>query len=360
MTMSPSPGGDAPSKGSQLSSTVPDLSLADAAELAARLYGVHAQAELLTSERDENFRLVASDGRGYLLKISNPGDPDRVVDLQTACLDHIAQVDPALPAPRVLRTLAGAKGDHVILPDGRRCAVRLLTYLEGVQAKGAPRSRAQRVQLGAALAKLDLALRDFVHPAASHDLLWNVARADRLAHLVDEIAGDARRRIARRFMDRFVGDLLPRLAGMRAQVIHNDFNLYNGLVAADDPDRVTGIIDFGDIIHAPLVGEVATGASYHMAEATDPLGAAAEFVGAYHGILPLLAEEQEIVADLVATRHLITVLISEWRSRRYPENRAYIMRHNPAAWDALHLMADLTRENARDRLLADVRSGDDR
>jgi hydroxylysine kinase len=203
-------------------------------------------------------------------------------------------------------------------------------------------------------------MRNGGHVTSSQRGLWNVARADRLAHLVDEIVGDARRRIVRRFMDRFVSDLLPRLAGMRAQVIHNDFNLYNGLVAADDPDRVTGIIDFGDIIHAPLVGEVATGASYQMAEAADPLAAAAEFIGAYHAILPLLPEEQEIVADLVTTRHLITVLISEWRSRRYPENHGYIMRHNPASWDALRLMADLSRESARDRLLADVRSGDDR
>jgi hydroxylysine kinase len=346
--------------GAQLSSGVPDLSLAEAADLAARLYGIQATAELLTSERDENFRLVAADERAYLLKISNPGDPDDVVGFQTACLDHIAEADPALPAPRVLRTLAGAKGDHIVLADGRRCAVRLLTYLDGVQAKGRARSQGQRIRLGAALAKLDLALRDFVHPAATHDLLWNVARADRLAHLADEIVGEAQRGIVRHFMDRFVGKALPRLAHLRAQVIHNDFNLYNVLVAADDPGRVTGIIDFGDIIHAPLVGEVATGASYHMADTPDPLAAAAEFVGAYHAILPLLAEEQDILADLVTTRHLITVLISEWRSRRYPDNRAYIMRHNPAAWDALRLLADLSPQSARDRLLAHVQSGDNR
>jgi len=349
---------DAPSKGEQLSSSVPDLSLPDASELAAQLYGVDAGAELLTSERDQNFRLSAADGRAYLLKISNPGDPDDVVDLQTACLDHIAKADPARPVPRVLRTRAGAAGDHTVLPDGRRCAVRLLTYLDGVQAKSTARTRTQRVQLGAALAELDLALRDFVHPAAEHDLLWNVARADRLAHLADEIVGDARRRIVGLFMHRFVHELLPRLGSVRAQVIHNDFNLYNALVAADEPDRVTGIIDFGDILHAPLVGEVATGASYHMADADDPLAAAAEFVGGYHVILPLLPDEQDIVADLVATRHLITVLISEWRSRRHPENHAYIMRHNPAAWDALRLMADLSADDTRDRLLAHVRSGD--
>lgn len=355
--MTPKPGSHTPSDGAQLSSSVPDLSLAEAEELAARLYGIHASAELLTSERDENFRLAAANGRAYLLKISNPSDPDDVVDFQTACLDHIADVDPACPVPRVLRTIAGKNGDHIALSDGRRCAVRLLTYLEGVQVKTTARSTTQRVRLGAALGELDLALRDFNHPAASHDLLWNVARADRLVHLVDKIVGDDRSRIVRLFMDRFVGKVLPRLGDMRAQVIHNDYHLYNVLVAPDDSERVTGIIDFGDIVHAPLVGEVATAAAFQMADAADPLAAAAEFVGAYHAVLPLLAEEQEIVADLMATRHLITVLISEWRSRRYPENRAYIMRHNPASWDALHLMADLSPENARDRLLANVRSG---
>ncbi|MEO6715862.1 MAG: phosphotransferase [Novosphingobium sp.] len=327
-------------------------------ELAARLYGIHASAELLTSERDENFKLAATDGRSYLLKISNPSDPDNIVDFQTACLDHVAAVDPARPVPRVLRTTAGKNGDHVILPDGRRCAVRLLTYLEGVQVKVTARSTRQRACLGAELARLDLALRDFVHPAASHDLLWNVARADRLVHLVDKIVGDDQRRIVQNYMNRFISTVLPRLGHLRSQVIHNDYHLYNVLVAPGDPDRVTGIIDFGDIVHAPLIGELATAAAFQMADAADPLAAVAEFVGAYHAVLPLLAEEQEIVADLMATRHLITVLITEWRSRRYPENRAYIMRHNPASWDALRLMADLSPESARDRLLANVRKGD--
>jgi Ser/Thr protein kinase RdoA (MazF antagonist) len=347
-------------KGNQLSSSAPDVSPVEAAEIAARFYGIHGTADLLTSERDSNFRLSASDGSVYLLKVSNPSEADEVVDLQTSCLEHIARADPARPVPRVLRTLSGTNGDHIVLGDGRRCAIRMLTYLDGVQAKRTPRTRDQRIQLGAELARLDLALRDFAHPAASHDLLWNVSRADRLAHLVDEITGDARRRIVRHFMDRFLEGVLPRLAHMRAQAIHNDFNLYNVLVAEDDPDRVTGVIDFGDLIHAPLVGEVATAAAFQTADVDDPLAAVAEFIGAYHAVLPLLPEEQEIVTDLVTSRHLITVLISEWRSRLYPENHAYIMRHNPGSWDALHLVADLSPQSARDRVLANIPNGDDR
>jgi Ser/Thr protein kinase RdoA (MazF antagonist) len=80
-------------------------------------------------------------------------------------------------------------------------------------------------------------------------------------------------------------------------------------------------------------------------------------VAAYHRALPLNDVEQEIVTDLMATRHLITALISEWRAARYPENRPYIMRHNPAAWEALSDMADLSRAAARDRLLAGIPNG---
>ena len=87
----------------------------------------------------------------------------------------------------------------------------------------------------------------------------------------------------------------------------------------------------------------------------DPFEGAAQFLGAYHATLPLTDIEQEIVADLMAVRHLITALISEWRAARYPENRAYIMRHNPAAWEALSQMADMPRHEAPHRLLTEQR-----
>jgi hydroxylysine kinase len=144
---------------------------------------------------------------------------------------------------------------------------------------------------------------------------------------------------------------------LRSQVFHNVYHLLLVLVAPEDHERIVGIIDFGDMVHAPLVGEVATAAAFHTAGSADPFEGPAQFVAAYHAALPLTDAEQEVVADLMATRHLITALISEWRAARYPENRAYIMRHNPAAWEALSHMADLSRNTARDRLLAGIQIG---
>jgi Ser/Thr protein kinase RdoA (MazF antagonist) len=340
-----------------LNTPAPDLAPDAVKNVVRVLYGVEGSVQTLAAERDQNCLVESMDGRRYVLKISNPSEPPSVVDFQIAALDHIAQVSPEQPVPRVVRTLEGGTHSTIALPDGQLTRVRMLTYLDGVQIRETARTAAQRRAMGTRLAELDRALHGFAHRGANHDLLWNVAAAHKLASKLDGIVDAQRRALVEAFMKRFEECVLPRLASLRSQVIHNDYHFYNVLVAPDDHTRIVGIIDFGDMLHAPLVGEVATAAAFHMGGSEDPFEGPAQFVSAYHSALPLTDAEQEIVCDLMATRHLITVLISEWRAARYPENRAYIMRHNPAAWDALSHMADLSRETARDRLLSGVRTG---
>lgn len=346
-----------PTDAAALSTAAPDLAPAEVQALVARLYGIDGSVQPLAGERDQNCAVETADGTRYVFKISNPSEPEPLVDFQIAALEHIARTSPSQPVPRVVRTLDGDTRNTVVLPDGARTTVRLLTYLDGIQIRETPRTVAQRVAMGKGLAELNLALQGFTHPAATHDLLWNVSAAQRLSVQLHSLVEGPRRALAQSFMARFTEHVLPRLASLRAQVIHNDYHLYNVLVAPDDPARITGIIDFGDMLHAPLVGEVATAAAFHMAGNADPFEGPAQFVGAYQAILPLTDLEQDIVADLMVTRHLVTALISEWRALRYPENRAYIMRHNPAAWEALAQLADIPRHAARDRLLTPTRNG---
>ncbi|MDR6538576.1 phosphotransferase [Variovorax soli] len=346
-----------PTEAAALSTPAPELPPAEVRALVGRLYGIDGSVKSLAGERDQNCAVECADGTRYVFKISNPSESVSLVDFQIAALEHIARTSPSQPVPRVVRTLDGRAHDTTTLADGTRSTVRLLTYLEGIQIRETPRTAAQRVAMGKGLAELDLALRGFTHPAATHDLLWNVSAAHRLTAQLDSLVEKPRRALAQSFMTRFTDHVLPRLASLRAQVIHNDYHLYNVLVAPDDQARIIGIIDFGDMLHAPLVGEVATAAAFHMTGNADPFEGPAQFVRAYQAVLPLTELEQDIVADLMATRHLITALISEWRALRYPENRAYILRHNPAAWEALSQMADLSRHDARDRLLTPTRNG---
>lgn len=349
---------EGPNEAAELSTAAPSLAPAEVQALVARLYGIDGSTILpLAGERDQNCAVEAADGTRYVFKISNASEPVPLVDFQIAALEHIARTSPNQPVPRVVRTLDGRTRDTVVLADGAQTSVRMLTYLEGTQIRATTRTAAQRVAMGRGLAELNLALQGFTHPAAAHELLWNVSAAHRLTVQLGSLPEGPRRTLAHLFMTRFTEDVLPRLGSLRAQVIHNDYHLYNVLVAPDDQARITGIIDFGDMLHAPLVGEVATAAAFHMAGNADPFEGPAQFVGAYQAVLPLTEMEQEIVADLMATRHLITALISEWRALRYPENRAYIMRHNPAAWEALSQIADLPRHEVRDRLLTPSHQG---
>ena len=56
-------------------------------------------------------------------------------------------------------------------------------------------------------------------------------------------------------LDRFETRVAPVLPGLRAQVIHADMSLDNVLLG--DDLRVSGIVDFGDMTHAPLVCDLA-------------------------------------------------------------------------------------------------------
>ena len=329
-----------------LSARPPDVPLAQAEELVARHYGVAARASSLTSERDQNFHLRAADGAEYVLKISNPAEDPEIADFQVAALLHIARADPTLPVQRVLAARDGETTLLLRLGEGCR-AVRLLSYLPGTPLNTIARTRAQRRNLGAVLARLGIALRDFAHPAAGHDLAWDIKNASRLRGLLEHIESPEKRELARRFLDNFERHAKPLLPGLRAQVVHNDLNAYNVLVDPLDHDRIAGVLDFGDMVHTALVNDVAIGASYHVASGENPLEPALEFVGAYNDVLPLEPGEVDILHDLIAARFVTTVAITGWRAARYPENSAYILKNNPAAWNGLAQLAAVPRDRVQ-------------
>ena len=146
--------------------------------------------------------------------------------------------------------------------------------------------------------------------------------------------------------------VLPRFGNLRWQVIYNDLNPSNVLVDPDDPDRVVGIIDFGDMVRAPLIVDVAVAATYQLRHTPDPFEAATQFIAAYHSVTPLEETETDLLFDLVATRLAMSVIINTWRATLYPENRDYIMRNVRPNWNVLKQLNDGLRTDVQQRLRA--------
>ena len=316
--------------GGLLDIVAPLVDSSEAAVLARKHFGLDVlSAQALDGERDRNFRLKDRSGKEFILKVVHPAERPDVTDLQSRVLLHIEKTDPELQVPRVVMPVDTAECDVVWRQEGRPDRrIRCLTYLRGLPLRLSRRGTMQRANLGAFLARLDLALRDFTHSADDHDLLWDLKSADRIRPLLAGLPDPILRELAYQAMDRYTSTTSALLPSLRRQVIHNDFNPNNVLVDPVCEDRIAGIIDFGDLIRSPMVQDLATAAAYQIEPEGHPLQALAEMAVAFDAVLPLFPEEIEVLPDLVATRLVLSVAISTWRAEQQPENAAYLLRNH--------------------------------
>jgi 4-aminobutyrate aminotransferase-like enzyme/Ser/Thr protein kinase RdoA (MazF antagonist) len=315
----------------------------EAAAIAAELFGVHGTAADLGSERDQAF-LLDDGGAGGVLKISNSGEDAATLDLEEALIAHVAAVDPGLPVARPLAPRAAFDGHQVRLFERRH------------GRKGGPELDDTAVQAVASVhARLCLALRSFFHPAAGRELLWDVRAAPRLRPLLEEIDDPARRGLVCRALERFEERVQPEWARLRAQVVHGDFNLDNLLL--DEQGGVAAILDFGDCCHTALAADVAVALASILRgrPLEDAFRVARVALDGFATRLPLEPLELELLGDLVAARLAAIVSISAWRTRRFPENAAYIEAWDDDSWRLLELFDDLGPEEVVRELGAERR-----
>ena len=151
----------------------PRLTAATAEQLAARLFDVRGQATPLPSERDQNFRIDAADGRAFVLKIANPAEDRAMLEAENATMRHLASTGlvPTLVATRT-------SGDIAM---HEQYFVRLVTVLPGRPLANVRRhTDALLADLGRAVGRMDRALASFDHPAIHREFYWDLATAPAL------------------------------------------------------------------------------------------------------------------------------------------------------------------------------------
>jgi len=322
-----------------LSPQPPDFSEDEARQIVSSHYGLTAEVKLLMAERDQNFKLTDGSGTHFVLKISNAAEDSAVTDFQTQMLTHIQDRDPSMPVPRVVHALNGQVITAVSGRNGEWHQVRVLSWLDGLPLREVEVGRALAVRLGTMLARLDLSLADYKHPASDHDFNWDMKRLSRLHGYTSYIDDSKLRAHVLSLLDKFDQEVEPRLSQLRTQAIYNDLNPGNVLINCSDRESVSGIIDFGDAVDAPLIIDLAVACAYQVEASDDPFRQVGPMVQAYHRVLPLADNEIELLFDLIRMRHVMTILITHWRAALHAENLAYIMRNCPLAIAALNKLA---------------------
>ncbi|MCB1845519.1 MAG: phosphotransferase [Halioglobus sp.] len=301
----------------------PRFGHAEAREILRVHYGLEGEITQLVSERDQNFLLKENGGGRWVLKISNADEDPAVTDFQIRALQHIAAKAADVVVPIVRNTLTGT--DRVLVSRGNdEHTIRLVSYLRGRPLENEPLTAALARDTGRTLACLGQALSDFSHAGAAQTLLWDMKHALALRELLPKVGDAALRDLLAGCLDDFEKRALPEFASLRSQVIHNDLNPANILIDPDHPERVAGVIDFGDMQFSPLVVDLAVAAAYWRNDRGDPLELIAELLAAYHAVVALTMAEIDLLYDLVCTRLATTVAILAWREGEAREGDAYL------------------------------------
>jgi Ser/Thr protein kinase RdoA (MazF antagonist) len=323
---------------------LPRFSTEEAEELAHDLYGMAAAVRELPSERDQNFYLEDGSGTGFVLKIAARGEDRALLDAQNRAMGHVGLHGESVECPRVMATAAGDEIATARGRDGSEHFVRLVTWIPGTTlADVTPHTPELLADFGGFLGRLDRAFTGFTHPATRRSFYWDLALADStVTKCGKHIEDPDRRALVEGFRSRFRHHVAPKLAELRTSVIHNDANDHNVVVSsgATTPPHVVGIIDFGDMVESRTVFNLAVGAAYGMLDEQDPIAAAAQIIGGYHGASPLGDGEVELLYDLISMRLCMSVSISAFQKRENPAN-AYLTVSEQAAWAALNTLATI-------------------
>jgi 4-aminobutyrate aminotransferase-like enzyme/Ser/Thr protein kinase RdoA (MazF antagonist) len=316
-------------------------SVSEAQDLARDIYGLDVVAQALDGEMDDNFHLMATSGAEFVLKVMHPERDPSFIEMQGTALAHLAKKNSGLTLPQVRPTRDGKFSATIKDAAGHSRLVWMLSYLPGkLFAHVKPHSDQLLTDLGEWLGRLDAALADFAHPAVEREMKWDLARATWIRDDLHLITDPARRGLIEHFLDYYQASILPAFPHQRRSVIHNDANDYNVLVEVrrGESPRISGMIDFGDLLLTNTICEVAIAAAYSLLDHRDPLRAAARVVAGYHRASPLTEEEISFLYWLIGMRLAVSVTVSARRRIAEPNN-TYLTISEAPAWRALERLA---------------------
>lgn len=297
-----------------------EVSPETAEAVALERWGLRVRARALSGERDRNFHLLGALGHEYVLKFANPAEDAGFRDMQISALRHIARADPGLSVPRIVPLPDGTVETRVPHGAGGMQHVRMLSWVSGQPIGSSRPSADQRLAYGAMVARLQGALAGFSHAASGHRIAWDLQHAPGLRDIAFAIPHAEARRVLHALLDEFDARVIPMLPSLRRQVVHNDLTRMNVLVDPVDHDRMTGVIDFGDIAETAAVFDVAIAAVSQPGPDMDTDAAVGHFVRGFHARWPLLAEEVALMPLLMACRIAMGLTLASWHRHMQPDN----------------------------------------
>lgn len=295
----------------------------------------------ISFEITEIKKLVGYDNANYLLKsdtekyifktyVIDEGVLD-LIKAENDALLHLQKTQPkAFPKP-----VPFVDGSFIkIVPiDGVEKVCRVLSFLEGSFLGDVEHTPELFKSLGSFLAHLNTDLSSFKnYVIQSRKWEWDIQYLALNKKYIDDITEVKNRNIVSYFFQQFEENVSPVLPELRKSIIHNDANEWNVLVQGG---KISGLIDFGDLTHSPLINELAVAITYAVYDKENPIEWISLILSTYNKTLPLQERELEILYYLIAAQLCISVCNSAHAKKNNPEN-IYASVSEKSAWETLH------------------------
>ncbi|MBT8378627.1 MAG: aminotransferase class III-fold pyridoxal phosphate-dependent enzyme [Ignavibacteria bacterium] len=306
-------------------------------------YNLNITIRPLVSDIGQNFHIIDHSGKEFVFKIANPEENKDMVDMQNRTMGHIALNNKSIKAPRVCKTKQGEEIVQIKHENDLSYYARMLTFLPGTFLADIKNHLPDLLyDFGMMLGSMDKTLEDFYHPAAYRYWHWDLKNALDLLPLTKKIIEPRNRSIAEYFFLQFECMVLPQLPKLRKSVIHNDANDHNILIKGKEGKEfeISGIIDFGDMVHTNTICELAIACAYIMLGKDDPLDSVLDVVRGYNETYPLQEEEIEVLFYLICTRLCSSVTIAAYQ-RELQEDNEYLSVSEQPAWNILHKLISI-------------------
>jgi 4-aminobutyrate aminotransferase-like enzyme/Ser/Thr protein kinase RdoA (MazF antagonist) len=312
-------------------------------EILLTSYGMKGTLKSLNGYDEQNILLTDVSGKKFICKVATPQHDLYFLEAQVAMMQHLQHTPVKEFFQQPILNKEG-KALTTIQQNGELFFFRVLNFLDGEFLVDVPiHSDALLYSIGKVMGQMDLGLQGFRHPAMHRHYEWDISNAmDALQHL-DYIRSHEKRRIAKYFLLQFEMEVMPLRHQLRKAYIHNDANDYNVLV---QDDRMTGLIDFGDMVYSELINNLAVAVTYAMLAKEDPLAAAVHVVKGYHQHNPVLPEETDLLYYLVAGRLCISVGKSAFNASNDSENEHHFITEVPA-WNLLYQLIEINPVRAK-------------
>lgn len=287
------------------------------------------------------------------MKIAGPDEDPDLADLQVQALLFLENNSSQIPVPRIIRTKTGRDLSKIVSKKGVKHVLRVVTYLDGIPyGEGAFPDAESLQKIGAFQADVVNALAGFKHRASKHFMPWNLSNGIAVSPGLWARAANDVKTLATPILHRLRHEVLPELNAGPSQIIHNDAHPNNLLRADAISQDVVGLIDFGDMVHAPIINDLAVMAAAFHRHGKEGLETVENLLIGFHRVHPLSAAEVSLLWDAMTLRVLITILLSDIKLSMRVDQDPDVVVERVGAYEMLKIMRDLDHDLVVDRLRA--------